>query len=181
MNINHKVSHISQIGKQHWELACGVASFAMLLQHAGDSQPYDDLCNELGVNRPPHEKGFAWGSEHLGSGVYFQDIVCWLQRRAYPFCGANIRTKQNFDYIEKLIEHAPLMIGVTWYHCGHWIILDGFKNGVFSVLDPARRDSVPRRRGIGINKLFEVWDGTFIALGSPQKRANPSINTDAAQ
>ena len=168
MHIAHNVRHVSQLHRPYSDLACGVASFAMLLQHAGQRQQYRKLCDELGVTKTPHEKGFAWGSNHLGPGVYFQDIVRWLQKKGYRFAGSNLRTQQNFRCLRQLIEVTPLMVGVTWYDCGHWIVLDGIKNGVFTIRDPLRAAASPRHRGIGNDNLFKVWDGTFIALFSSQ-------------
>lgn len=165
------VPFVSQLNKVHADLACGVASLAMLLKEYGIPCNYEKLCKELRITEYPCQKGFAWeieGSEKLGPGAYFQDIVGWLQEKKVPFYAANIRTKYNFENIERLItkEERPVMVGVDWYKCGHWIVLSGWRKTneklIYYYLDPGKPE--PPKRGIGKDKLYNKWDGTFIAL-----------------
>ena len=164
MKISHSVNHISQHGMPHANLACGVASLAMLLQHSLEREyVYQVLANELNVAKTPHEKGFSWGSAHLGAGVYFQDIVKWLQDKQCPFIASNIRTKQNFSVILQLIGVAPIMVGISCQSAGHWVVLDGMHNGIFEYLDPWLKTG--KLKKMSKRELFDDWDGTFIALG----------------
>lgn len=168
MKISHAVSHISQQNMPHANLACGVASLAMLLKHFSDHDyDYDKLANELNVAKSPHEKGFSWGSSHLGAGAYFQDIVMWLQKNNYKFVASNIRTKQNFSVVAKLIAVAPIMVGIRCQGGGHWVVLDGMHKGTFEYLDPSLKTG--KLKTMSKRELFDDWDGTFIALGELSK------------
>ena len=139
----------------------------MLLEYAqGAAYDYGKLCRELRVSKTPSEKGFSWGSTHLGYGAYFEDVVRWLQQRHMDFSASNIRNRQNFECIGRLIKRMPIMVGVTWCRSGHWIVLDGVKDGVYRILDPQRTTKAGRRRGIREKTLFDQWDGTFVALES---------------
>jgi ABC-type bacteriocin/lantibiotic exporter with double-glycine peptidase domain len=147
----------------HANLACGVASLAMLLRHCLEREyDYRKLAIELKVAKAPHEKGFSWGSTHLGPGVYFQDIVKWLQVNQLKFVAANIRTKQNFSLITSHIRVAPIMVGIRCKSGGHWVVLDGMQNGTFEYLDPWLKTG--KLKNLSKTELFDDWDGTFIAL-----------------
>jgi uncharacterized protein YvpB len=162
MPIHHQVTHISQRGKPHENFACGVASFAMLLTFAGKNYEYDNLCKELKVTETPYEKGYSWGSEHLGAATYFEDIIRWLQDRKFEFAASILRTKQNFSVIPRLIKFTPIIVGIRAQSSGHWVVLVGMHGNRYQYLDPWLKTG--KRKEISKIDLFDDWDGTCIAL-----------------
>jgi hypothetical protein len=152
------------------EITCGVASMMMLLKFRGllGGLTYRELADQMGLAVSPVRKGYPEPGHKFG--IYPEDLYRFLVKREIPF-----RVSFFKDEWEACLANGPIMVlmadeeeGGRFAPYGHWVVLVGVENGVFTYLDPwYSADSGEHLRHIGMEDFYRHYTGSACQILAP--------------
>ena len=129
---------------QEWDLSCGAAALATILNHQ-----HGDLVSEREV-----AEGLVQRKEYLDNpdllkirqGFSLLDLKRYVDRRGYVGIGYGQMT------LEDLVESAPVIVPVNFHGYNHFVVFRGIWRGRVLLADPAFGN-----RTLMVDRFEEAW------------------------